>query len=47
MAKGFASVPVRGDLTEHGTLLSIEKARRMLGFEPRHTWRSGPDKVSG
>ncbi len=40
MAKGFPSVPIRGDLAEHGTLLSIEKARRMLGFEPRHTWRT-------
>lgn len=39
MAKAFPKVPVKGDLAEHGTLLSIEKARRMLGFEPRHTWR--------
>ncbi len=39
MAKGFPGVPVKGNLAEHGTLLSIEKARRLLGFEPRHTWR--------
>lgn len=46
MAKGFPGVPVQGTLAEHGTLLSIEKARRMLGFEPRHTWRQGPDNVT-
>ena len=39
MAKGFPGVPVRGELAGHGTLLSIEKARRMLKFEPKHTWR--------
>lgn len=27
--------PVEG----HETLLSIEKARRILGFDPKHTWR--------
>jgi len=30
---------VRGDLGEHDTLLSIDKARRVLGFDPRHSWR--------
>ena len=24
---------------EHDTLLSIDKARRLLGYEPRHSWR--------
>jgi nucleoside-diphosphate-sugar epimerase len=27
-------------LGEHETLLSIEKARRLLGYSPRHSWRS-------
>jgi nucleoside-diphosphate-sugar epimerase len=24
------------------TLLSIDKARKLLGYEPRHSWRSEP-----
>jgi len=29
----------RDDLGTHETLLSIDKARRLLGYEPRHSWR--------
>jgi nucleoside-diphosphate-sugar epimerase len=36
----FPQVPVRRPLTGTETLLSIDKARRMLGYEPRHSWRS-------
>jgi nucleoside-diphosphate-sugar epimerase len=32
-------VPIRDGVAEHGTLLSIDKARRLLGYEPRFTWR--------
>jgi len=32
-------VPVTGDLGEHDTLLSIDKARRVLGYSPQHSWR--------
>ena len=39
VAEVFPDVPVRGDLGTHETLLSIEKARRLRGFEPRHSWR--------
>ena len=35
----FPGVEVRGDLGEHDTMLSIDKARRLLGFEPQHSWR--------
>ena len=35
----FPDVEVRRGLDEHETLLSIEKARRILGFAPRHSWR--------
>lgn len=38
-AEVFGGVPVRKKLTEHETLLSIDKARRLLGFEPQHSWR--------
>ncbi len=39
MAETFPDVEIRGDLGEHETLLAIGKARRMLGYEPRHSWR--------
>jgi nucleoside-diphosphate-sugar epimerase len=39
MAKAFPGVPVALKLGEHETLLSIEKARRCLGYQPQHTWR--------
>jgi nucleoside-diphosphate-sugar epimerase len=40
MAEVFPGVPVKGDLEEHGTLLGIGKARRLLGYDPQFTWRS-------
>ncbi|NMM22781.1 MAG: NAD(P)-dependent oxidoreductase [Phycicoccus sp.] len=39
VAETFAGVPVTRDLGEHDTLLSIDKARRVLGFDPQHSWR--------
>jgi UDP-glucose 4-epimerase len=38
-AKLFPGVEVRKDLGEHETLLSIDKARRILGYEPQYSWR--------
>jgi nucleoside-diphosphate-sugar epimerase len=38
-AKVFPGVEVRKDLGEHETLLSIDKARRVLGYEPQYSWR--------
>lgn len=35
----FPDVPLRADPGEFGTLLSIERARQILGFAPRHSWR--------
>jgi nucleoside-diphosphate-sugar epimerase len=40
MAEVYPDVELRGELGEHDTLLSIEKARRVLGYEPRYSWRS-------
>jgi hypothetical protein len=40
IAETFPDVEVRGDVGQHTTLLSIEKARRVLGFEPQFSWRS-------
>ena len=39
MAKAFPGVPLRANTGDHETLLSIDKARRMLGYVPQHTWR--------
>lgn len=39
MARCFPRVKVRDGIAEFETLLSIDKARRMLGYAPRHTWR--------
>ena len=40
VAEVFPDVEVRGELGEHDTMLSIEKARRVLGYEPAHSWRA-------
>jgi hypothetical protein len=39
IAEFYADVEVRGDLGEHDTLLSIEKAKRLLGYRPAYGWR--------
>jgi nucleoside-diphosphate-sugar epimerase len=39
MAEVFPTVPLRRDLGEHETLLAIDKARAVLGYEPGFTWR--------
>ncbi|HEX5205370.1 MAG TPA: NAD(P)-dependent oxidoreductase, partial [Actinoplanes sp.] len=38
-AEVFPGVEVRKELGEHETMLSIDKARRLLGYEPQHSWR--------
>jgi nucleoside-diphosphate-sugar epimerase len=44
MAEVFPDVPVRDGVGEFETLLSIAKARRELGYEPRYSWR---DTIGG
>lgn len=39
-AEVFPGVEVLKELGEHETMLSIDKARRLLGFEPEHSWRT-------
>jgi nucleoside-diphosphate-sugar epimerase len=39
LAEVYPDVQVRGELPERGTLLSIEKARRVLGYDPSFSWR--------
>jgi nucleoside-diphosphate-sugar epimerase len=44
LAEVFPGVRLTGEAGEFGTLLAIGRARKVLGFEPRHSWR---DHVSG
>ena len=39
LAEVFPAVPLKKQLSPNETLLSIEKARRLLGYEPQHSWR--------
>jgi nucleoside-diphosphate-sugar epimerase len=39
VAEVFPGVPLADGVGQNDTLLSIEKARRVLGYEPRHSWR--------
>jgi nucleoside-diphosphate-sugar epimerase len=39
MAEVYPTVPYRETDGEFDTLLSIDKARRLLGYEPQHSWR--------
>ena len=40
IAEVFPGVPLkRDDLADTETLLSIDKARRVLGYDPQHSWR--------
>ncbi|MBN9310259.1 NAD(P)-dependent oxidoreductase [Devosia sp.] len=40
MAEVFPNVPHKRELSQNGTLLSIDKARRMLDYNPQHSWRN-------
>ncbi|UOR06781.1 NAD(P)-dependent oxidoreductase [Hymenobacter aerilatus] len=44
MASTFPNVPIRKELGEYETLLSIEKARRVLGYEPEFSWRDAKSR---
>ncbi|MDQ1751267.1 MAG: hypothetical protein QOE71_2323 [Pseudonocardiales bacterium] len=39
LAEVFPDVAVKRDVGPNETLLSIDKARRVLGYEPEHSWR--------
>lgn len=39
VAEVFPDVEIRGDLGTNESLFSTEKARRLLGYEPEHSWR--------
>ncbi|MGV8969111.1 MAG: NAD-dependent epimerase/dehydratase family protein [Microbacteriaceae bacterium] len=39
IADVFPGVGIVGPVEGFGTLLSIDKAKRLLGFDPKHSWR--------
>ena len=39
MAEVYPGVPVADSVGEHGTLLAIDDARSVLGYDPAFTWR--------
>lgn len=39
MADVFPGVEIRPAMSANGTLLSIDKATRLLGYQPQHRWR--------
>jgi nucleoside-diphosphate-sugar epimerase len=43
LAEVFPDVRLTREVVESGTLLAIDRARKVLGFEPRHTWRHHVD----
>jgi len=40
LAEVFPGVPTKGQVSQNGTLLSIDKAKRMLGYVPQYSWRN-------
>lgn len=36
----FPGVPLMRDVGEYGSLLSIDRAREAIGYEPQHSWRN-------
>ena len=46
MAEVYPDVELREHVSEFGTLLSIEKARRLLGYEPAFSWRDAIGRIT-
>jgi UDP-glucose 4-epimerase len=39
LAEVFPDVPLTRDIGELGSLLSSDRARQAIGYEPQHSWR--------
>src|SRR6476469_952086 len=46
LAEIYPNVPHKREFGPNETLLSIEKARRILGYDPQHSWRHQTNKES-
>jgi len=47
MAEAYPSVPIRPGTGDRDTLLSIDKARRLLGYAPEYSWRQAMVAAAG
>lgn len=47
LAEEFPDVPHKREIVGRETLLSIEKARRLLGYEPQYSWQSELASLAG
>lgn len=43
LAEVYPDTPLTREIGTHETLLAIDKARRLLGYEPQHSWRDTLD----
>jgi nucleoside-diphosphate-sugar epimerase len=39
LAEVFPGVPLTSEVVEFGTLLSVDRAKKVIGYEPGHSWR--------
>ena len=39
LAEVFPDVPLTREVAEFGTLLSVDRAKQVIGYEPQHSWR--------
>jgi nucleoside-diphosphate-sugar epimerase len=39
LAEVFPGVPLTREIAEFATLLSVDRAKQVIGYEPRHSWR--------
>ena len=39
LSEVFPEVPLTREVGEFETLLAIDRARQVIGYEPRHSWR--------
>ncbi|HZM55822.1 MAG TPA: hypothetical protein VFC03_12440, partial [Acidimicrobiales bacterium] len=46
VAEVFPGVELVRDVGEHETMLSIDKAKRLLGYAPEHSWRDHAGSVA-
>jgi hypothetical protein len=40
LAEVFPGIPLHGEIGEYETLLSIQKARKLLRYNPQFSWRN-------
>jgi nucleoside-diphosphate-sugar epimerase len=39
LAEVFPDVPLTREIAEYGSLLAVDRAKQVIGYEPRHSWR--------